>query len=65
MSSVYDSSWFNILRSAGAVTTTSGGTQALFNVRFGGGKKRGKAKKKREKEAHDNRTRTRIGRRVS
>ena len=40
MSSVSESSWFNLLRMAGAVTTTS--SPALFNVRYGGKKKRGK-----------------------
>ena len=34
MSSPYESSWFNILRAEGAVTSTSPGTKALFNVRY-------------------------------
>ena len=64
MSSVSESSWFNILRMAGAVTTTSGGTASLFNVRYGGGKKRGKKKKARKEEDSDSRISTRIGRRI-
>ena len=65
MSSVSDSSWFNILRSAGAVTTTSGGTESLFNISYGG-KKDGKKKKKTPKEEDsDSRGSTGIGRRIS
>tara|TARA_R100000995_G_scaffold12892_1_gene5195 strand:+ start:195 stop:350 length:156 start_codon:yes stop_codon:yes gene_type:complete len=49
---------------AGAVTTTSGGTAPLFNVKYGGGKKRGKKKKtSKEKEVHDG-VSPRIGSRI-
>ena len=43
-----DSSWFEILRMGGAVTSTSAGTKALFNNKTGGGK-RGKRKRKTKK----------------
>ena len=49
---------------AGAVTTTSGGTAPLFNVKYGGGKKRGKRKKTRKEEDSTDRSDTGIGRRI-
>jgi len=45
--------WFDILRMAGAVTSTSSGTSALFNNKTGGysiANKRKKRKKRRDKE---------------
>ena len=35
MMSERENSWFSVLRMAGAVTTTSGGTSDLFNVSYG------------------------------
>ena len=40
MSSVSESSWFNLLRMAGSITTTT--APALMGRKFGGKKKRGK-----------------------
>ena len=47
MSSVSESSWFNLLRMAGSITTTT--APALMGRKFGGKKKRGK-KTSREDE---------------
>ena len=44
-----DSSWFEILRMGGSITSTSTGTKALFNNKTGGGKRRGKRKKTKKK----------------
>lgn len=60
MSSVSESSWFNLLRMAGAVTTTS--SPALFNVRYGGKKKRGK--KTRQEDEDENQSAGRLGRSI-
>ena len=64
MSSVSESSWFNLLRMAGAVTTTSSATAPLFNVKYGGGKKRVKGKKSRKEEDERDSGHTGIGRRI-
>lgn len=60
MSSVSESSWFNLLRMAGAVTTTS--SPALFNVRYGGKKKRGK--KNRQEDEDESQLAGRVGRSI-
>ena len=60
MSSVSESSWFNLLRMAGAVTTTS--SPALFNVRYGGKKKRGK--KTRQEDEDESQLAGRLGRSI-
>ena len=60
MSSVSESSWFNLLRMAGAVTTTSSPT--LFNVKYGGRKKRGK--KTRQKDEDESQSTGRLGRSI-
>ena len=60
MSSVSESSWFNLLRMAGAVTTTS--SPALFNVRYGGKKKRGK--KTRQEDEDESQLAGRVGRSI-
>jgi len=60
VSSVSESSWFNLLRMAGAVTTTS--SPALFNVRYGGKKKRGK--KTRQEDEDENQSPGRLGRSI-
>ncbi len=41
--------WFDILRMAGAVTSTSGGTSALFNNQTGGYSIANKPKKRKRK----------------
>lgn len=61
MSSVSESSWFNLLRMAGAVTTTSSATEPLFNVRYGG-KKRGK--KEPEEDEDESQSTGRLGRSI-
>ncbi len=48
---VPESSWFEILRMGGAVTSTGTGTQALFNNKTGGGKRRGKKRKSKKKQS--------------
>jgi len=60
VSSVSESSWFNLLRMAGAVTTTS--SPALFNVRYGGKKKRGK--KNRQEDEDESQLAGRVGRSI-
>jgi len=62
VSSVSDSSWFNLLRMAGAVTTTS--SPAMFNVKYGGKKKRGKKKDSDEEENSGDSGFRGIGRRI-
>jgi len=57
VSSVSESSWFNLLRMAGAVTTTS--SPVLFNVSYGGKKKRGK--KTSQEDEDENQSAGRIG----
>ena len=60
MSSESESSWFNLLRMAGAVTTTS--SPALFNVRYGGKKKRGK--KTSQEDEDESQLAGRVGRSI-
>ena len=48
MSSVSESSWFNLLRMAGSITTTSAGTSPLFNVSYSQ-----KRRKKRKKDGEE------------
>jgi len=50
VSSVSESSWFNLLRMAGSITTTAAGTAPLFNVSYSP-KKRKKRKKDGEEKS--------------
>jgi len=60
VSSVSESSWFNLLRMAGSITTTS--APALMGRKYGGKKKRGK--KTRKEDEDESQSAGRIGRSI-